>query len=625
MNPFSPSAPRPHNLTLFLLAALLAPAASVEFLTPSDPPALTVGPAEVQSSLLQSLTCAGYTTNLQIPSISVGGPPVPPRLHLTRFLGANPRCLVSGELPLPGLRNDYGATPVESVPRYRRALLRELWPGVDLAVEHRDGRFRLSFLLESAAHAGLVRLQPDSPESLLRFSYFQIATLRAEELTPYGPQPIPVERLAAEAPFRIPAPTPHPVRIILEVPADENEPGPYFSRRDESGDRYELNGRSIRRLSPAGEVRYETRLPGLFPNALLPAGDLLLVTGRGTPGATVAVLDRSSGRLRFTRLLQPGWPAEALGPAVDRRGRLHVFVALRSRLEPFGGADCPHYGQFLSFVDRCRHITLTPAGDILDAADAPLSPVLTPDGELLSGAVGLSPTDSVVSAVADRDGGVWVSVSDWQGRRDRLLHRPPGARRPYDVPGVDVSGVLTVDGDELFLAAYADASAVPASPDAVFSAPCPEGSSMLLRLSPDGVVRYSTYLPDGLDAYPGRDHAPRRAGALIDWARHTLNPAAPAPPAYACFGYRTFLPWASPGPFLILPVRGVEDASPWTSPAPYPTDLRGWSIRFDGRPAGIVSLTRDAVTVLPPPGLSRAVEVETTYRGRRTAGYSLYF
>jgi Beta-propeller repeat len=103
-----------------------------------------------------------------------------------RFLGANPRVVLSGEERAPGKVNYLrGRDPAgwrTGLSRYGQVVYRELWPGVDLVLRGRPGELKYEFRVRPGARVGDIRLAYRGARSLTMDA---AGALRIE--TPFGP------------------------------------------------------------------------------------------------------------------------------------------------------------------------------------------------------------------------------------------------------------------------------------------------------------------------------------------------------------------------------------------------------------------------------------------------------
>lgn len=654
---------------LFFLT--ISRAASIESLP--LPPAfqLVLYPRGEASTSVFSLTCTGFSF--------IGGaqyipaaiyPANPPSRADSKFIGANPNCLVRGLGLLSGRQN----TPTaENLPRYGRALFQDVWPGIDAEITVIAPRIRLTFSLASPELAATLQIRLPQQEfmgtrytDIRNWGYDVHATVRAIEHLPNGTRPVPVTvDNSRPAPFLLPAGLANPVDIILEAEFPSSSPVATASLTTPSGERFEAIGDLIRKYSPNGTVEFETFLESAVYSGVsrltLGPDDALYISGffgdfytflRNRQPGLIAIrrLDSRTGKVIYSRYIGSSWHNAGVIAGFQQSGDLILIARSNSpqfpRIGPMPPNPClPTLPSGFSNGKFCLYaLVLSPAGEILSSRPLPATAkevvpgrngifhVLHPDRiETLDRAwnslstiplpAGLNPQ----SFVADTSGGLWLSL--YSQTVKQLLHFPSGGARPRIIPGINFQADLVPLPEGGVVATSLSWSINPSAalypPGSMMPAACPQGSPELAVINPAGDIQYGTYLPPAVFPPSVSQPAIWRNGGLI-WDRYTLNLEASPAVAIACLTKPAgnYIGDISPGAKLELAVRGVQDESPWQSGEEMPTDVRGWSVRFDGTPAAILGLDQDKVTVIVPNSLAngplpRSVVMSFWYRGRQ--------
>ncbi len=613
---------------VFLIPALLSAA---DITTVPNPIALRLEfNATGANSKALSVSCSGYSRFTSLNRITLPGSTPVRQSAFTRFVGANSDCAPRAEAPFPARRVSSLSGVPESFVQHRRVVLQNVWPGVDVAYEVEGWHVRLTFLLESAAGVSAIRLQtsvspsvPSAPADAFRlFAENVTASLRAEELTPYGANPTPV--VFRDPQFALPANPAGPVRIILEADIPPEPDSSSRSAVDRDGSLYEVEGSLLRKFAPRGELLYESEFAGVTIDAILLDGTVELV-GRSTGGIlSFARVDPESGRFLST-VTGNGLSVSSVRVSRADSGGLLMLVQTFSpsfpRRGPSVGSSCvPFTSPFPNRLPSrsCTFaVSLSADGELLRSQSLPeyATATLVPDGTLFLIA-------ETPARVLERHGATGVSTiplpflpgptylfpgSDstlWCVASGRLYRLPRGGTAFQEVVGITgVDQVLPQEGGDVLVTGTALAAP---SRDSLMDAPCTGDNRALAHVDSTGAIRYATYLPD-LNPAPSSARVPALLGRKVAWHRSTLDPDAPSRPAIAC---TKNLQEAAPGSIAFLEVRGVPDESPfytsWANLETIPTNVRGWSVRIDGIPAPILELDRTRLAILVPPALPSA-------------------
>jgi hypothetical protein len=654
-----------------LFCLRLAQAATLESVPLPSSIQLTLHPSGIASTPDFSLTCSGYSFLGGFGLIPLTAFPTgqPARANVT-FIGASPNCLVRGLDPLPGRQN---LPTAENLPRYSRALFQNVWPGIDAEISVSAPRIRLTFSLASPdlVSSLQIRLPQEHFENvsytdIRQWGYRVQASVRAIERSAVGPRSVSVAvDNTRPAPFLLPAGLSNPVDIILEADFSPDSSLVSASLVTPSGERFEAHGAIVRKYDQNGKLVFETLLettaPSIVSSLTLGPDETLYAFGSFDnsyffflyPQLTrisVHRLDNRTGSVRFSRYIGESWHNSGGFLAFQPSGNLLLAArsnsALFPRIGPIPSNPCqPSPPSGFSNGTFCTYlVTLSPAGELLSSRPLPATTsavaagrdrivhILHPDRiETLNAAfaprvgiplpAGLSPH----SFAADAADGLWVSAQSQSVKQ--LLHFPAGAATPRIVAGIDFLADLVPLAEGGIIATSRPSEIHPSTSrytaGALMPAPCPQGSPEFAVIDSSGSIRYGTFLPPSISPPSVSRPAIWRNGKL-SWERYTLNLDAPPTVAIVCLTdpAGNYIGDVAAGSKLELAVRGVQDESPWQPGAQPATDVRGWSVRFDGIPAAILGLDQDKVTVVVPGSLSngpipREVVMSFWYRGRQ--------
>jgi uncharacterized protein (TIGR03437 family) len=642
---------------------------------------------------------------------SYGGTPLPPATVTTEFVGADPACASRASSPLPGYRNEYTgpgpANRLEGFPRFASNTLLNVWPGIDVTSEVIGRHVRITFDVSDPTKLPTLRTPQgeflNDNDFSVRFLIDDIrffaqdtrATLRAEELTPQGPQTVALE----VNPLRLRELASNPIRITLEATFPDRTDAPTASLLDRASNLFEVVGPVIRKYGPDGILLFETELTGgqfaelvYGPEESIYAiGSTLSADYFTTPGAAqntftgvyvyrtpraaipfgdlaITRLDAVTGRVIFSTLLGGPYQEFARTLGVDSSGRLQLLVTSNSPTFPrAGGAigtscqpQAPVITSLIGFSNggfACRYLVQIAAssGAINFSKPLPANTVdaaIGADGAIyvlrttsqpdprqpatLAAIDAYSSTGTVLPLLAfplpknvvwysgtiavDAAGGVWLSTLSI-GPSQYLFHRPSGASAPRRIEDVDFNGtILPQPGGGILLTGAALGTGRHYDENVLMPTRCPDSFAQFAVIDAVGTVQYASYLPDTLEI-PAREAPPVLRGRILQWGRHRLDFDAPPHPANICGSALSI----SPGALVQIPVRGVPDASPFR-PAKQPGDqlpfhVRGFAIKVNGRPAGIVELNQEFLTVAIPFSVTPPLQF-TAWNGDRQIPFS---